>query len=221
MRDISIIIIGVAIFLVPWSVHQSRTYDRLIIFSPLRDEQIFSFFKISKDITGEKRYYPYDMKREDYLRSLYKSNLSLTKIKELEKLITVEYIQELRRRIPQNKIKIYLYRFYDYWRFARFKIGIGVGTDVRFRFPWGLSKSINNIIHIGLLLPFIFIGVYKIFKKLQLIHLFFISIFIYHLLFHIIVHYLYRYRITILPVLFLIGWSGISYIFKKPGERFS
>ena len=223
-RDLIIIISGLMVFLIPWSVHQSRTHNEFILFSPIRDAEILSFLGTNHIyIHEENKYYPFDMQKEDYVKDLAESGLSSSKKKEIERLLTDEYIQELRSRIPQNKIKIYLHRFHDYWRFAQLKIGVGAGNDVRFRFPWSLSKNLNNIIHIGFLLPFILTGIYLIFKKRQLLQLLILCLLAYHMLFHIVVHYLYRYRYPILPILFLVGWYGVDTIahgiFKEMGDR--
>ncbi len=218
VRDVIIIIAGIMIFLVPWMVRQSYTYDRFILFSPRRDASIFVFLG-KPDESKKGTYYPFDMKREDYVAALEKTGLSSVKKEEFRKLLTDDYVLELRSKVPQSTINKCVHRFFDYWRLARFKIGVGVGRDARFQFPWNLSKNLNNIIHIGFLLPFFFVGVYLIFRKRQLPQLFILSFLVYHMLFHVVVHYLYRYRYPILPILFLIGWYGVDSVVRNTFKK--
>jgi len=126
---------------------------------------------------------------------------------------------EVKRDEYLSGVAVYLHRFIDYWRFARFKTDIRARDDIKYRSAWGLSKNLSNILHVGLLLPFIFIGFYLIIKMLQLPQLFILSLLIYHMVFHLLICYLYRYRLPILPLFFLIGWYGVTHVTRKIAER--
>lgn len=218
IRDVIVIIAGILAFLVPWVVRQSYVYDRFILFSPKRDASIFAVFG-KPDQSKKGKYYPFDMKRDDYIAVLEQTGLSSAKKEEFRKLLTDDYIQELRSKIPQGTVNKCIHRFFDYWRLAQFKIDVGVGRDVRMRFPWDLPKNLNNIVHIGLLLPFFLLGVYLILKKHQLPQLYMFSFFFYHMLFHVVVHYMYRYRYPVLPIFFLIGWCGVYSVLRNAFKK--
>jgi len=225
IRDMAITLLGLAIFLVPWSLRQSSVYGTLVVFSPVRDSEIISAIGLPHaEILPAREYYPFDMKRDDYLRSLDASGLSKSRKNEIAERLTNGYLKELRSRIPQSRIRMFLHRFLDYWRFMHFGIGTGTGNDVRLRFPWSLPMNLSNIVHLGFLLPFLAVGVYLILRRREVSRLLALGLLLYHMSFHIIVHYLYRYRFPILPVIFLIGWFGFDSIrttvfYGRPNEK--
>jgi|GEM_PF-2788963 len=210
----SVILLCMMLFLVPWAVRQSSVYGKLVILSLYWDAEIVSFVS-GKGRIENKELAPIYEERIEYLEKLSGTGLSPSTKSRLEEELTDDYIQALRSRVPSTQIQVFAHRFLDYWRFARFRTGVAAENDLRYRFPWPLSKNINNIIHIGFLLPFIVVGFCLSLMTRMPSHILLLSFFIYHLFFHVLVQYLYRYRLPILPILFLFGWYGVYNVTRK------
>jgi hypothetical protein len=206
---------GVLIILAPWSVRQTSVYSKFTIFTPRTDRDILALLQVPGVREVKPSIYVSDsLTQDDYLVALAETGLSDSRKSAIEEQLTDEYIQRMKAQIPKKSINVWLHRFREYWRWARFNVGVRTGSDQRFEFPWDTAKNLNNIIHIGLLLPFIAVGLYFIAKQHQPFQLLLMSFILYHLVFHVFVQYLYRYRFPVLPFLFITGWYGVLILIK-------
>lgn len=187
----------------PWFIRQYYTYKRFVFFTPLWNnvvaEKIGLFKRI--EIKSIEEYYEKTepMKYEQYLNFLKENNLySEIKKEEYEKMI-----------LNANKCNIYLARLKRYFKLYDRKLGFMYGEGQKPVLPASLPK---RIVQIFILLPFFifsFIGIiYGLLKNKEFIVL--LSLFYFaHIFIHVLIHFIDRYRLTILPVLVILGTYGL------------
>ena len=78
---------------------------------------------------------------------------------------------------------------------------------------WILIRS-WPIIELGFMFFFMFFGIMYIFKRKNLFYGALFVLFLAHLFLHTYVCYIDRYRVTIIPIIFLLGWYGINELFQ-------
>lgn len=206
----SLILQGSMLFLIllPWHIRQYIVYDELMLFSPVRNTQAVA---IDEDAT-DSEFLDY----EEYKAYLTKGGLTFANSDQYIQLFTEDKFSRMKAEYNQSN------GFQKYWSRARgffelfrtdFRFGFG-GNTTRILPPtiYGKIQIGQMVFNVTLLLP-MFLGlipaVYFAIRHNQYFILSLIILFLAHVLLHSLVHYYYRYRVTILPVLFIAGWYGI------------
>ncbi len=219
-KDLGIFILGVVLVLLPWHIRQMRVYGRPVLFSPKRTSAM-----IPDDIETELNHsrmveVNYSSERimsyEEYLQDLdQREGWSPSRIERAKDEFSSKKYDELRSRhdwIKSRGYYKYISRLLEFWRIWRFDFSLGPGDDPRIIPP---SRPLINLINILYLLPmFLFFPVGLIFsiRKREAIMVVAGSIVLMHWLLHALVHYIERYRVPVLPLLFLVSWYGLHYL---------
>lgn len=213
------IILGMLIFLVllPWHIRQYVHYDELVIFAPARTGQISSLIERDSDvednnsvqIMGPTEIMPY----EDYLNSFAAGGgMTESRMGRIREAFTKEKYEQMVKDYERKYNKGYwriISRLTGFWEIWQFDFSFNWGGDTRIRPPARLEANVVNILILTPMFLFFVIGVFYAFYKkaifVQILSLFILS----HWILHAYVHYIPRYRITVLPLIFLVAWYGI------------
>jgi hypothetical protein len=104
---------------------------------------------------------------------------------------------------------IYLDRFLEFWRFARFTPDYDPYPDLRFEREWGLGRNLIGIAFTGVLYPFFAAGIYFCLKRKDRIGLVLCAVISSHVLLHMIVHSRERYRLPVEGLVLIIAFYGL------------
>jgi hypothetical protein len=185
--------------LTPWHYRQYKTYDKIVLFSPIRTENT----KSSSDNPKSLRTYQEVKDRlmesgfSNYRKKKVKKNFS----RELYDSLAAEYKNRSSLDVYFSRLKGFFTVYEDDFRF-------GYGTDKRISPPASIFNRLANLLSFGipfiLLIPALY---YSIVRKNYFIIFLFILFFA-HIFLHVYVHYIHRYRTTILPIVITIAsWS--------------
>ncbi len=208
--------IFVCLSMIPWSIRNYKVYQKPIILTkrtePLTDLILF------KDTDGERNYrYGYD-----YNLDLYQSYADSI-MKGLQVKDSFVFKKTLTRGIELgyiphrfNKIERWYAEFMEYWRPVRFKGGY-INHGFRFQGPaWSWYGNLSRGLTYGILLPFFVFGIFLIIKSKNKYGYFLLSIIFVHMYTHIeLFHVVNRYRIQIDPLVILISFYCVDYLFTK------
>lgn len=114
---------------------------------------------------------------------------------------------------------LYLHRFIEFWRFARFSPGYDPFPDLRFEAAWGLYRNLAGILFTGILLPLFLWGVVCCIRQRNTPGLVACAIVFVHTFLHVLVHARERYRMPVEALVAMIAFYGLLTITSKIGNR--
>jgi len=201
------IIVGgfiVIVLLLPWHIRQYYVYNRIMLFSP-------EWTNLKKgDPLPKCNYQSYDQ----YYKSLTKNDLLHANNEYYIHLFTPQKLEEMKLKNTFNQKYPFITRAIGFFEIVRFDFRFGYGNDTRISPPniYGpkqLIRTIYNLIFLGSMLLLMFPGIYysirqrNMFMKIIAVYIFT------HIIIHSWAHYIERYRLTIVPLIFIIGWYGL------------
>jgi len=216
-KDLLIIGIVVFIVLLPWHIRQYIVYSKLVLFAPGRTEIIQSSFRSSE--SDEKMGADKILAYEEYLKEFGTiAGMTESRMASIREAFTIDKYNKMtakfQRKYSKN-INKYISRLVNFWKIWQFDFSFKPGGYANIIPP---ARPITNLVNIAFLTPmFLFFAVgllYCIRKNqiyIQIICIFVLS----HWLLHILVHYIPRYRLPILPLIFVVSWYGIFELSKK------
>jgi len=221
----------VFLILLGWHVRQYSVYKEFIIFTPLWTDvahKTFSFIPESQIYT-----------EVDYLKDnvggdffTYEESLNIikrtdfAKSDEAEELYTKELHQKLKQDYESTKpIDKYLDRVKNFFKIGNFRVRYQGAGSPRIILPSSIQKNMADVLILLpvflLFLPGVIFAIINKSYFFNIISLLVMS----HFLMHIVVHFIQRYRIPILPLIFIISAYGLlqtyeyinykRYTFKK------
>ncbi len=213
--------------LMPWHIRQYNVYGKFVLFTPERTANVSQ--KVTVIGYSEKKaaynYVPgYDTVINLYLTQYLVKEYRKESRTDIERKFTIEKYNELESSYnsfsPSGKI---LSRARGFWEIVRLDYRFGFAGDMRVTEPSFYDKFTSplflmdfaDLFFLGLAFLGIFPALYFAIKSQN--H-FFIILAIYilaHWILHSYVGYLPRYRITIMPAIFLLGSYGINEIYLK------
>jgi hypothetical protein len=210
------ILLGVFIFMLPWLYRNYKVYERPVILTERVAELTDKIFKIDQPLQGkaEKKKSFYDRK---YLKDYEEFTDSLIRGYQLKSTdyLLLQALQEGIQdgNIPRtfNQYEAKWHEFKELLRPVRFSGGY-IGNGYRYQRPWKLASNLIYGFQYGLLLVFLPIGLFLLYRqnRLSCSVLFLLGILIIHILFHVSLnHCLQRYRVPIDFIFILIGGYGI------------
>jgi len=221
-NDAFIVGSGLLIVLMPWHIRQYLHYDKLVIFAPARTELIIS--SVNTDENNYSReavisiqaneFFSY----EEYLERFEDiSGMTSSRMDNIKGLFTKEKYQQMINAYEKKYSKPYskyLSRLKGFWNIWQFDFSFSYGGDTRIMPPARLSANLINIIMLTPMFLFFIPGIiYSLRRKTILLQIL-ILIVLSHWILHGFIHYITRYRITVMPLIFLISWYGIYEICK-------
>lgn len=209
----------VVAFLLPWHVRQYLHYDRVVFISPTESWHV-------TEIEGVRRprrdiFDTY----ENYIKVL---TTPISEMADHDKFIhrftKEKYNQMTEEYDAFHGYKKYLSRFIGFWEIVRVDFRFGFGGDTRITPPniYGTTQILRmlyNLVFLGFMFVFMFYGFVRGFIKRDY---FIISLFVLlvaHVFLHTLLHYIPRYRLTIVPVVFFVGWYGLREIFARKAQQ--
>lgn len=214
----------ILLLLNPWFVRQYHIYHRLVLFTPLwhnvANKSIGFPSKINintDDVGGEKI-----IQLKSYIE--YKSEIEVQKGRQASTNFTLDnYKHIVGVYNSENKIMIYMYRLRNFFIPFYLNYSIMGPNDARLIYPSKKIVILNSVLNLIPILLLALCGfIYAVKKKntiLIILGLFYIS----HIILHVMVHFVDRYRLPILPVVYILAsytiFEFITYLSKYP--RFS
>ena len=222
-KDVFIVGGMMVLVLLPWHIRQFIEYDRAVLFAPARTEVISN----SMDGNSEKghsdkkdavmtpdKIYTY----EEYMKRFESiSGMTESRMKRIREGFTNDKYRRMVKNYKEkydNTYSIYLSRLKGFWDIWQFDFSFGYGGDTRISPPDRLVANLVNIVFLLPMFVFFAFGVYYAFLKKQFYLQLLILIVLAHWVLHAMVHYISRYRITVLPLIFLVAWYGLYELFR-------
>ncbi len=197
------------LILAPWTIRQTLVENIPLPLSTFRIASIVHIFdedefeKNWKHLRGEET-----MTEEEKEKQYYTSQ-NLTK---------AQY-EAMKKNKIRGFVPTFWFRIKDCWRFYNNKHYIRAGDDNRVTGPWSLQQNLNELLHTGLLLPFLFAAIYFSIKRREYFITFLIFLVAWHTLFHGFMGVLMRYRYHFMPVFTIVSIYGIKETFSYIHER--
>lgn len=206
-----------------WNVKQAVTFDEFVIFTPKWTELvskatggIIPASKVMKKI-GEERMPKEFLSYQEALESLETG--SLARGKEIARSFTYERYLTLKKQYESTtRVDVYADRIKNFFRVGNFELRYMSAGDPRLVTPSSFKK---NAVDIGILLPVFLlscIGVYFAVKNRDIFMQVILVLIFSHIILHTLVLYIERYRITVLPLFFILaayGWHRM-FFFRIP-----
>lgn len=197
IRDIALSFVIVIIILLPWHIRQFNTYDRLVFFAPQRvpkQEKLFMTFGTY----------------EECLKQLALEDNN--KNERLENIFTKKMYWQLKNEYENRKIGLNKYwsRLIGFWEVIHTKPWLLYGLDNRIVLP---GSPLRNTIEAFFLIPMMLLFPVSLFLGYARKHWFILTLNLFvicHWFVHTVIHYKPRYRLTIIPLIFLLGWYAIA-----------
>jgi hypothetical protein len=194
----------IALIIGLWHIRQYVEYDQIVIFGPNRLEM--------KNFQNENNnnFHSY----ERYKKMILNSGFSNARKKHFQKSFSREKFNEMKQNYEAFEgFEKYWSRIKGFFEIYNTELRFGFGGDIRITPPPSKIRKYTNLIFLSPMFIFMFVGLYFSIKNKNY---FFILVFICimaHILLHTYVHYIHRYRLTILPAIYIMGWYGIYHTF--------
>lgn len=210
------------LLLLPWHIRQYNHYQELMLFSPARLNQIHHSLDNSESILNKNRKIEksHDLEFLSYYQAkqyLSKGGVVFGGSKYYIKKFTPEKYETLKNSYRNNEgWRKYTSRLLGFFEIFRTDFQLGFGGNTRRILPptiYGPNQIAYMLYEMIYLLPMFLLLIPAVFFGLRDRNMFSIILFllfISHVFVHTLVHYYYRYRVTIVPVLFLLGFYGMQ-----------
>lgn len=218
LRQIPIKQIGISIgitilLLLPWHIRQYLVYDQLVIIAPERVQDVKKGIdKGNEDIFSQGKFASY----QEYMDQIKNSGFSEERVEYAKKHFTREKFEEMKANYNAFEgFNKYWSRFKGFFEIYPKDFRFGFGGDVRIWPPPSTIRKITLSVLLAPMFVFMLVGIFFAFRKKDY---FFISLAVFlasHIALHTYIHYIVRYRVTIIPVIFILGWYGIYMLLLK------
>jgi len=197
----TLIFVGIVlILLLPWHIRQYIKFNEIVLFSPKRTE----ILSVSKNNNNQFKSY------EEYKKTILESGFSEKRKKNFENLFNEEIFQTMKADYNAFKgVNKYWSRLKGFFEIYNSKLRFGFGGDIRITPPPSKIRKYTDILFLTPMFVFTVVGIFFIFKKRNYLFIILAISILAHILLHTYVGYMHRYRLTILPAIFMIGWYGI------------
>lgn len=219
-------IIVIAILL-PWHIRQYNVYNKLVLFTPERTANMSQKVTVI-GYTDKRAAYDYvpgydtviNLYMTQYLTKEYRKETKA----EIKRKFNIDKYQELKTSYNSfSSLGKILSRAKGFWEIVRFDYRFGFAGDMRVMEPSFYDKFTSPLFLMDFadlfFLGLAFLGIIPaLFFAIKNKNHFFIILGIYilaHWILHSYVGYLPRYRITIMPAIFLLGSYGLNEIYLK------
>lgn len=209
----------IILILLPWHIRQYLQYDQLMLFSPTRTEQAID--NSNKDNNQFRTY------KEQYER-LASGYAAFGSPENYLHLFTPEKYETMKKEYNAfDGFQKYWSRAKGFFEIIRTDFRFGFGGDTRITPPNTKGKlvilhTIFNMVFLGSMFLLMLPGIYFAFKKNQPFFISLVILLAAHVILHSIVHLdpWLRYRVPIVPVIFLLGWYGVQNLVNWiPGKK--
>lgn len=216
-------IIIVSLVLSPWFIRQYIHYDQFVLFTPTWNN--FSYktlgfpakVPIISDVDNASSE---DIKPWSYAEYIESFKKTRGEDNNYEDEFTIElYEAIIAKNDPDSKIKLYLSEFRLFWTPFILNYRFVNTTDVRIMMPSTKPQLIVGVFFLLPVMVFSIVGVFlSIIKKnpfMVLLSILLCS----HILLHLLTQFIPRYRLTILPVMFILACYSISVVLPSLGKK--
>jgi hypothetical protein len=203
------ILIGIAfITLVPWHIRQYLKFDELVAFSPRRSEQV------KMDDTGNDKKTADDSSKfksyEAYKTGIMNSGFNEARKQYFKNHFTLEKFEKMKANYDAFEgFNQYWSRFLGFFEIYNSDFRFGFGGDIRITPPPSKIRKYTDLLLLAPMFVFMLVGLFFSVKKKDYFFIFIFLTILAHVLLHTYVHYIPRYRVTIIPAIFMMGWYGI------------
>ncbi|MFW6046629.1 MAG: ArnT family glycosyltransferase [Candidatus Woesearchaeota archaeon] len=223
LKDPFIYGVFIILILLPWHIRQYIQYDEFVFFSPARTEVVSGSItadgeqgKKSGNITPDKL-----LSYEECLDRFENiSGMTASRMENIRKNFTKEKYHQMVKNYKNkydNSYAKYISRLTGFWEIWEFDFSFGFGGDTRISPPARKKANLVNIVVLTPMFLFFIIGLFYAFYRNNIFFQFLVYFVISHWLLHALVHYISRYRITVLPLIFIIAWYGIYQLAEHTG----
>lgn len=207
----------VLLILSPWFIRQYIFYDQFVLFTPTWNNvsnRAIGFppkVPVLTDLDNVSAENKKPWSYKEYIESFKKIR---GETKNYEKDFTPEQYRAITANYePDNKLKIYLSRIKLFWSPFILNYRFVSPNDVRIMLPSTRPQLIVGILFLLPVMIFSITGMIYSARKKNLFIMLLSVLLVSHILLHVITHSITRYRLTILPVMFILACYGISIVF--------
>ena len=204
----------IVLILLPWHIRQYLEYDQLMLFSPTRTEQAQG----GKE--REEGQFPTYEKQYERLAS---GNAAFGSPDNYLHLFTPEKYEAMKENYNAfDGFRKYWSRTKGFFEIIRTDFRFGFGGDTRITPPNIHGKmvvlhTVFNVLFLGSMFLLMLPGIFFAFKKNQPFFISLVILLAAHVILHSVVHLdpWLRYRIPIVPVIFMLGWYGVQNLVRS------
>lgn len=231
LKDPFIYGVFIILILLPWHIRQYIQYDEFVFFSPVRTEVVLGSITTNGAQEEKSRNMMPDelFSYEEQLEKIENwTGMTDSRMENIRKNFTREkyrqMVENYKNKYDDSYAK-YVSRLTGFWEIWQYDISFGFGGDTRISPPPRKIANLGNIVVLTPMFLFFILGLFYSFYRNNIFFQFLVYFVISHWLLHALVHYISRYRITVLPLIFIIAWYGIYQLAEHTGilnkaERF-
>lgn len=201
----------ILLILLPWHIRQVLHYDKAVLFSPIRTEQA-----LGSNNNKKNKFPSYELQK----KSLESGFASIGAPSNYIHLFTEEKYEKMKENYNAfNGLNKYVSRLKGFFEIIRTDFRFGFGGDTRITPPNVLGTvpilhMIFTLTFLGSMFLFMVPGIIFAFKKNNRFYISLLVLVTAHILLHSFVGIdpWLRYRVPIIPGIFLLGWYGLQNI---------
>jgi hypothetical protein len=192
-----------------WHTRQYIVFHKLVVFAPYRlanepdslKQEKLTQFKSYQDLKTDLTQTGYsEFTKETVARSFT-----------IEKYNKLKVVYEARHKsFINNAVSRALY----FWKVYNFDYSNLPASDTRVEPPYSPAKNLINIVFLLPMFILMFVGIFFALKNKEIFFQLLTILIFAHILLHSVIHYIPRYRLTIIPVIFLLGCYGFSQLIR-------
>lgn len=196
----------VLLVLVPWHIRQYLTFDEFVIFAPTKTE-----YAKTGEIKNSDKFDTY----KEYKENILNSGFSDSRIEYFKKHFNREKFEQMKTDYNAFEgFNKYWSRFKGFFEIYPADMRFGFGGDTRITPPPSTIRKLTTSVFLAPMFIFMTIGLFFSIKKKNYFFLCLFVTILAHILLHSYIHYIPRYRLTILPAIFMLGWYGIYNVYE-------
>jgi hypothetical protein len=129
-----------------------------------------------------------------------------------EEQITSIIYKEESRPVWIQRLKLAAY----FWAPFKFRYTYdSLSTYKTFLLPASLTSNLNRIMTLGVLIPFLLLGLFFLIKERNLFGITLAGVFVIHTLVHVLTYVQWRYMLPVLPLVTMVAVFGFNEIYKR------
>jgi len=222
VKKATLFFVTVCVLMIPWLIRNYYVYNHRIVILTERTakftDKIFGYdSELSHYGKKAKKYSQFEWKEsmiDDILEGKEIKGLSGKRYKRLQAGLKYGLIPH-----AHTNLEKWYTGFKEFWRPCRVNAGY-IGSGFRFERPWSLRSNLIRGITYGLLLPFLVIGIFLIFKYRDRRGIFLVTLIFVHSFMHIVLGYTRnRYRIPIDAFIIIIAFYSLLQLYTLLKNR--
>jgi hypothetical protein len=217
LRNYLIFLSITIIMMVPWTIRNWITYDRFILIDAYTTDLYLEnnfFYYVAKDLglfkSTDPRRIVSDSGPTEEERKLVKQGMNPAQRSEDELEVIREDIYP-----ATSQIKRMWYYTIELWRPLRLSADYYPYPYATFNGKWSLRHNMFSLIFYGILLPFMLIGFYFLFKEKNRARFFLLFPILIQTLLHSLSWGIYRYRVPVDAFIIIIAFYGLYRCYRK------